>query len=290
MKLIKNLSKLSVLGVLLGVLASCGFYTVPPTTKGKILSTSGYQPEVLTAGKYTLWGRDVMVLLDTSTKVYSEPVQVKLADKLTLQVDVKFAGRLSSNPKIVNTMFNDIVAGSDMSIAFQEVYAVYGRMVVRNKTREVISAYTVDDVHVNYKRISQEVGIAIEEALASTPIEISDIMIGNIEYPRVVVQAIENNEERRLAIEKEQAQAAIDMTKKENELLLAKAQYQIEMTRAKAIRDKNVIIGEGITPDLLKLRALEVQEEMAKNKSAVFIPYEAIGSVGVQNRIYSKKE
>lgn len=287
MRLTKHLTRIFLVVLALS-LSACGFYTVPPTTKGKILSTSGYQPEVLPSGKYTLWFRDEMVLLDTSTTVYSESIAVKLKDKQTLGIHVKFAGRLNSNPKVINTIFNDIVAGDDMSISFNEVYRIYGQMIVRNKTREIVSQYDVDEVHINYKRISQEIALSLSEAFVTTPIEISNVMIGDITYPSVITEAIAANEERRLAIDKEEAQAAIDMTKKENELLLAKAQYQIEITKAEAIRDKNIIIGKGITPDLLKLRALEVQEAMATNNSAVFMPYEAMGSIGVQNRIYSK--
>jgi len=271
-------------------LGGCGFYTVEPASKGKILTTSGYQPEVLEPGKYTLFGRDDMVILDTSSKVYSENnIEVKLKDKLTLFVDVKFSGRISSDPSVVNTIFNDIVAGDDRRVAFDEVYAVYGRMIIRNKTREIISEYTVDDVHTNYKRISQQIADAVLLSFKTTPIELSQVMIGNINYPEVINASIEANEERRLAIEKEEAQAAIDMTKKENELVLALKDYEIEITRAKAVRDANKIIGEGITEDLLSLRALEVQSEMAKNKAAVFMPYEAMSTVGAQNRIYGTK-
>lgn len=92
--------------------------------------------------------------------------------------------------------------------------------------------------------------------------------------------------ERDLYIKKEEAQAKIDLIKKKNERLLAEADYQIKLTKAKAIRDSNKIIGEGITDSLLKLRSLEVQEVMAHNKMAVFMPYEAFGSVGAQTRMY----
>jgi regulator of protease activity HflC (stomatin/prohibitin superfamily) len=269
-------------------LSACGFYTVPPASKGKILTTSGYQPEVLEPGKYTLWGRDDMITLDTSTKVYSETVDVVLSDKLTLTVDVRFAGRIAGTPTVINTMFNDIVAGDDRQINFNEVYAVYGRMIVRNKTREIISEYSVDEVHKNYKRISAQIATTVEESFVPTPLEISNIAIGSIKYPPLITEAVEQTEKRKLAIAKEEAQAAIDVVKKKNEQALENANYDIAIIKAKSIRDANKIIGEGITPALLQLRALEVQESMSTNKSAVFMPFDAMSSVGVQNRIYSK--
>jgi hypothetical protein len=271
------------------MLGGCGFYTVAPASKGKVLTTSGYLPEVLEPGKYTLWGRDSMITLDTSTKVYSETVDVVLSDKLSLGVDVRFAGRIAGTPAIINSMFNDIVAGDDAKINFDEVYAIYGRMILRNKTRAIVSEYNVDEVHKNYKRISAEIAKVVNESFVNTPLEISNIAIGSIKYPSIVTASIEANEERRLGIEKEEAQAAIEIVKKKNELTMAEADYAIEIKRAEAIRDKNIIIGEGITPELLSLRALEVQEKMSANGAAVFMPYEAMQSIGAQTRMFSKK-
>jgi regulator of protease activity HflC (stomatin/prohibitin superfamily) len=248
-----QLIKLAVLISLAATLSACGWDTVPPAYKGKILTTSGYSPEVLEPGKYTLWGRDEMVLIQT------------------------------------NTMFNDIMPGGDNVVSFEEVYNVYGRMTMRNKTREIISQYSVEEVHKNYSRLSGEIGKVVEKALLNTPLEISDIAMGSIAYPEVVTVAINAAKERTMAIEKEQAQAEIQLTKKKNERLLAEADYQIEITRAKAIRDKNKIIGEGVTEELIELRRLEVLEKMAENNAAVFMPVEAMSSPGAQMRMFSGK-
>lgn len=264
------------------------FSSVPPTTKGKVLTTAGYSPEILEPGKYTLWGRDSMILLETNTNTFNESVDVVLADKLMLKADVRFRGRIGGSDKILNMMFNDVRAGDDRRVSFNEVYAVYGRMVVRNKTREIISTYTVEEVHKNYARISKEIAESVSTALKTSPLELSDIALGSIAYPTVVTDAINAAKERDLAIIKEQAQAKIDLTRKENERLLAEANYQVEITNAKAVRDSNKIIGEGITPELIELRRLDVLSEMATNKNAVFMPVEGMTSPGAQVRMYSK--
>lgn len=268
-------------------ISACGWDTVPPTTKGKVLTTAGYNPEILEPGKYTLWGRDELILLQTNTATYREEVTVVLADKLSLGVTVRFRGRIAGDQKIINAMFNDIVPGEDKIVSFEEVYNVYGRMAVQNKTREIISKYNVNEVHKNYSNLSGEIGVVLLKTLENTPLEISDVAIGNIAYPPVVTAAINAAEERRLSIQKQKAQAEIDLTRKKNERLLAEAQYQIDITKAKAIRDKNKIIGEGVTPELIELRRLEVMEAMAMNNSAVFMPVEAMSSVGAQVRMFS---
>lgn len=284
----KSTTKIAIAAAIAVTISGCSFDVVPPTAKGKILTTSGYSPDILEPGKYTLWGRDELVLLQTNTDTYRETVTIVLADKLTLQADIRFRGRIAGEKAIMNTMFNDIRPGEDRVVTFDEVYAVYGRMAVRNKTREIISKYSVDDVHKNYARLSQEIGAALSEALKNTPLEISDVALGDIAYPKVVIAAINAAKERELAIKKEEAQAEIELTKKKNERLLAEANYQIELTRAKAVRDKNKIIGEGVTPELIELRRLEVMEEMARNNSAVFMPVEAMTGTGAQVRMFSK--
>ena len=283
----KYMIKLLVVTAIIFV-SACSMPTVPPTAKGKVLTTAGYEPDIKEPGKYTLWGRDTMILIETNTNTYKEQVSIILSDKLTLSAEVRFRGRLAGSSKVLNAMFNDIQPGADNTVSFNEVYAIYGRMAVRNKTREIISQYTVEDVHKNYARLSGEIGEVLLEALKGTPLEISDIALGNIAYPKVVTDAVDQAKARELAIKKEQAQAEIELVKKKNERLLAEANYQIEIIRAEAIRDKNKIIGQGVTPALLKLRALEVQEAMAKNGSAVFMPYEAMSSTGAQIRMFSK--
>lgn len=269
-------------------ITGCSFEIVPPASKGKVLTTSGYAPDILQPGKYTMWGRDKLIILQTNTNTYKETVNVVLKDKLTLFVDVRFRGRIAGNDKVMNTMFNDIAAGDDDTVAFNEVYGIYGRMAIRNKTREIISQYSVEDVHKNYSRLSKEIGSSLVEALKGTPLEISDVALGSIKYPEVVTKAINAAKERDLAIKKEEAQAKIMLVKKKNERALAEADYQIKITIAKAIRDSNKIIGSNITTQLLDLKRIEAIKLMAKNERAVFMPVEAMTSAGAQIRMFSK--
>ena len=284
----KYMIKILAVALCMGLLSACSWENVPPTAKGKILTTSGYTDDILVPGKYTLWGRDEMILLQTNTNTFREQVKVILQDKLTLVVDVRFRGRIAGTDAAINAMFNDIVPGPDMMVEFLEVYNVYGKMAVRNKTREIISQYSVEDVHKNYARLSGEIAQVLSAALAKTPLQISDIALGDIAYPPVVTKAVELAKERELAIKKEENQAIIDLTRKKNEKLLAEANYQVKMANARAIRDSNKTIGEGVTPALIELRRLEVLEKMAENKSAVFMPVEGMSSVGAQVRMYQK--
>ena len=101
--------------------SACSFPTVPPTAKGKVLTTAGYEPDIKEPGKYTLWGRDTMVLIETNTNTYKEHVSIILSDKLTLSAEVRFRGRLAGSSKVLNAMFNDIQPGADNTVSINEV-------------------------------------------------------------------------------------------------------------------------------------------------------------------------
>ena len=286
------MNKVMAMFVLLGamVLSGCSPVTVPPAHVGKLLTPSGYQPEILPSGKYWEGMREELVLIETKTDTYTENVKVVLKDKLTLSVEVRFQGRLKGDKNTLNAMFNDITAGPDKLVEFSEVYAVYGKMAVQNKVREIVSQYSVDDVHKNYARLSGEISKVLITNLANTPLEISSVAVGNIQYPDVVTKAIEASEERRLSIAKEEAQREIELTKKENQRLIAEADYQVRMTKAKTVRDENRLLAEGITPALLQLKQLEVQQTLAENagEGTVYVPVEFGNSSGVSNRMFGK--
>jgi len=75
---------------------------------------------------------------------------------------------------------------------------------------------------------------------------------------------------------------------------VAKAEYHIKMEEAKRIRDFNKLIAHGVTPQLLKLRELEVQQAMVGaigkgDVTTVFIPYGAVNTPGMNMRMATGK-
>ena len=279
--------KIVVAALMISVLTGCGMYTVPPASKGKILSTSGYSADVKETGKYLLWGRDEMVVLDTSTQTMAENVSVKMQDNMTLDFQVRFRTRIAGNDKVINAMFNDITHVNYV-VGLPRVYSVYGKDVVQSVARSVVGKYNTEDVGVNFDKITNDLHQELVKRMVNSPLEVSNITLANIQYPDVIVKAIEAQQERKLAIETEANNQAVEMVKKENELKLAQADYDIRMTRAKALRDENKTTAEGLNPMLLEYRRLEVLESMTKNNNAVFVPYEGLGSSGVSNRMFAK--
>lgn len=275
---IKTLSLLAVFTVLF---TGCNVQ-VPVGTKGKVLGKTGFQPEVYPPSKVWInngftFNPEKIILVETTTQKFTEPVEVLLKDKLTLSADIIFRCRVTENEKVFNSIFNDMKLDDDL-ITTEEIYHVYGKMLVMNTAREVISKYNVDEVNVNYARITVELFQALKPKLEGLPIDISDITIGNIQYPKIVTDAIGKAKERRMLIEEEEANVQIAITKAKGQEEVAKTTYNVKMLEAQRIRDYNKKIAEGITEDLLRLRQLEVQESMVEaikgNANVIYMPME----------------
>lgn len=267
------------------MLAGCEVSTVPPAAKGKILSSSGYSVDVKETGKYWLFGFKNMVILDTSTRMISEDINVKMSDNLDLPFQLHFRTRIQGDDKTINAMFNDITH-DDYQVSLDKVYQVYGRNVVTNAARSVMSKYKVAEVAVNFEKINNDIYAEINKRMVGSPLEVSDVTLANISYPPVITQAVEKQQERELAIVTEKNQQAIEMLKKENQLKLADADYAIRVKKAEAVREENRITSEGLSTTLLHYRNLEVMEKLAESQNKVFVPYQALGEVGVSNTMF----
>ena len=268
------------------VLTGCGYYTVPPAAKGKVLSTNGYSSDVKETGKYLLWGRDEMVVLDTSTQTVGENIVVKMQDNLDLKFTVRFRTRIAGDEATINGMFNDI-KHEQYQVTLPMVYNVYGRDVVQQVARSVVGKYSTEDVAGAFDKITADLYKQLTDKMKGSPLEVSNITLANLDYPDTIDEAYKLQGAKKLAIETEANSQAVEMVKKTNELKLAEANYAIEMKKAETLRDTNATTSAGLSPQLLAYRALEVQEKMALNGRAVFVPYEALGSSGLSNRIYA---
>lgn len=267
------------------MLTGCEVSTVPPAAKGKILSSSGYSADVKETGKYWLFGFKNMVILDTSTRMISENINVKMSDNLDLPFQLHFRTRIQGDDKTINAMFNDITH-DDYRVSLNKVYQVYGRNVVTNAARSVMSKYKVAEVAANFEKINNDIYAEINKRMVGSPLEVSDVTLANISYPPVITQAVEKQQERELAIVTEKNQQAIEMLKKENQLKLADADYAIRVKKAEAVREENRITSEGLNTTLLHYRNLEVMEKLAESENKVFVPYQALGEVGVSNTMF----
>jgi len=264
--------------------------TVPQGTKGKVLDRSGFQPEVYPPSRVTTGFFGSLVLVETVTHTVNEKVTVRMKDDMNLLVQVRFQLRMGEKEKSLNAVFNDIKPADCKTITLKQVYQVYGKMITNNITREVLSQYKIGDVNDNFNHISADIYQRILKAFKPTPLIISDVALGKLDYPKVIDDAIEAAAKRELEIKQAEADVQVRLTELQGKEKVAEGEYRIKMQEAKRIKDYNEAIAEGITPELLELRKLEVQEALVQaigegDTTTIFVPYSALGTTGLQNRV-----
>lgn len=289
----KKIIKIVVLALVLGIMTlgttGCS-EKVEPAHKGIKLTSSGYEPEIYPPSRVYVGFRETLIQIETSTVAASEKITIRTKDKMNLIAEIKFRIRIDGDDETIRSMFNDITPYKNM-VTLSSVYSTYGKMIVNNISREVIGRYDIEDVQPNFSRISKEIYAKIKEKFKNIPLEISDVALGKLDYPEIIDAAILATAKRNLEISKAEADVQVKLTEINGKKEIAKSQYEIKMLEAKRIRDYNRMISSGITQDLLKLRELEVQETMAENISKgdqIYIPWGAMGSNGVSNRVFRK--
>jgi len=291
-----NLKKILSLLALVAVMmlsTGCSYDTVPQGTKGKVLDRSGFQPEVYPPSRVDVGLHGNLVLVETITHTVNETVTVRMKDDMNLVAQVRFKLRMGEKPKSLNLVFNDIRPGEGGIITLKQIYEVHGKMLVNKIAREVLSQYNIGDVNDNFTHISSDIYNKTLEAFKPTPLIVTDVALGKLDYPDVIDRAIEAAAKRELEIKQAEADVAVRLTELKGKEKVAEGEYRIKMQEAKRIRDYNKMIAKGITPQLLQLRQLEVQQAMVQtiekgDATTIFIPYGSQDSLGMQTRMYSK--
>jgi regulator of protease activity HflC (stomatin/prohibitin superfamily) len=272
----------------------CMGRVVPPGKKVIILHPSG-ESTIKSEGVYKAWGRDKLYFVDQKLKSYTEHMQILCADDINMDVEVKAIVSFEVDDASVEFIKEKVPAvrtdgtgdidGCELSL--DQFYATGGLQdVLRASARMVINKHETDDIRPQREQIESELSALFRKRVEELnyPITISAVLLSNIDYPPTVIE--QRNAIKRAQLE-DQRKAA------EAEATLAEAQRQagievelakVRMVKAQAQADEQQILSESLTPEYLKLRQLEVLENvstaMAKgNNNVVFImPYEAIST------------
>lgn len=281
---------------------------VEPAHYGKKLTGSGYLPEVLEPGKYFKWPWESIVKLDASTHMVELPLGVTMRDEnsdgssrigLDMDFSVALRYKMRSDPQVINTMFNDIVV-QDNYLSGEKVFETYGRVIVENKVRELLSRYTPEEALNNREFISSKLSEDLDKAFASKPISIQDVVISKMVLPPVIVKRINSNKDRELSLAQAQAQQRIDLEERSNQIVLAQKEAEKRLIDAQAASAENKELNSGLTDNVLALRKLEIQKVYADawkacmldegkcGSNTVYMPFEAMQSTGANVRMYAK--
>lgn len=289
---------------------------VPPGYLGKVITPNGVSPEQYNIGRAPVWGRDRLILVETSSVHRPAPVKVIMNDRrstadkngavttsnnIGLEMDfiVNIRFKIKSDKKeYVNALLSDMsLDRSVKSIAAINVYQKYGDMVVGQVSREVLGKYTPEEVMDNLDKINQILDKRIKDKLDNSPLSISSVSLGPIQLPEEITARIKKNKDTEMSELGKIAEQKIAMLDKRNQTALAEQQALREEIDARSLANQNKILNDSITPEVLVLRDIQVREKEIEmmgqvlskengNIKTIYIPYGSVGDTAAKTRMF----
>ncbi len=134
---------------------------------------------------------------------------------------------------------------------------------------DAVQKYDSGDLKTNRENIALEVTEKLRGYLSVTPFNIANIVVGNINYPEIVANAVE----KKLAAQQL-------LSEKETQKDIARKDAEIRVEEAKGIAEAQRIINATLTSNYLQHEAINAQLKMAEspNHTTVYIP---VGTNGI---------
>lgn len=216
----------------------------------------------LEAGLHVINPLSTLVVLPLLTNNFATSIDVATNEGLTLSVQINTIYKLDEdNARNVYLKFRyeyeDILIKPLIESTLRNIMSCYeAKALYSDKTREEIK-----------KRINTEV----KNSLISEGIIVNDVLINKIILPSQLQLSIEN----KLRVEQENAQMLFTIEKKRQEIAFELEKEKMESERkkieAEGIRQFQEITSKGITPDMLKWKALAATEKIAESANAKVI-------------------
>jgi regulator of protease activity HflC (stomatin/prohibitin superfamily) len=205
---------------------------------------------------WRLFVANVDVTQQTSTEPFVGDAAVLSKDNLRVAFQVHMIWHV--NPDRVR----------DLVEKYQGGYASFVKEPFRTYARDEIQKYNGLDIKDNITPISDAIMARVRALTNSTPFDVTSVVVGNIQYPEEVANAVS----KKLAATQtlERTQIEIDIAKKEAEKRVAEAS---------GVARAMDIINQKLTSQYLQHEAIEAQKLMvnAPNHTTIYIPVGANG-------------
>ena len=256
------MTRFTLTGLALAILlltAACGT-TIQPGQRGLFWHpfTEGLSTQPLKDGFYWQAPWNDVYRYDIRWQSFTEDIDALSADDL--QVLIKAAIILRPIPE-------------ELYFLQQEVGSDYYPRIVKPQfmaaVRSVVSGYNMVKVPEMSNEIASKVRAVVTENLKGRHLEIQNIALADVDFPQIVLRAIEQKQSKEQ--EKEQ---------KEFELTIASKDAEIARTRAKGEGDSIKIRAEG-EAEGLRIRAIgqaQAQETITKTLTPTYLQYKLYDS------------
>jgi regulator of protease activity HflC (stomatin/prohibitin superfamily) len=245
--------------VLLSLLTGCGS-TVQPGQRGLRWHpfTEGLSTKPLQNGFYWRAPWNDVYVYDVKWQSYTEPVDALSADDL--QVNIKAVVILRPIAEEIHDLAQEV--GSDF-------YSRIVRPEFMASVRSVVSGYPMVTVPEKSVEIASKVQAVVVEKLKGRHLEIQSIALADVDFPQIVLSAIEQKQAKEQ--QKEQ---------KEFELIIAEKDAEIARRRARGQGDAIRIRSEGEAQGM-QIRAegqARAQEKITKTLTPEYLRYKLYDS------------
>jgi regulator of protease activity HflC (stomatin/prohibitin superfamily) len=151
----------------------------------------------------------------------------------------------------------------------QVAFANFLKEPLRTEIREAASRYDAFALNENIGKVSRELATWARARTKDTPFEVMDVVVGNIQFPAVVAQAVG----AKLA-------AAQELETRATQVEIARKDAERRVVEAEGIARATQIIQQRLTPLYVQHEAIEAQKAMVNspNHTTVYIP---VGPMGV---------
>jgi regulator of protease activity HflC (stomatin/prohibitin superfamily) len=151
----------------------------------------------------------------------------------------------------------------------QVAFGNYLKEPLRTEIREAVAHYDAFPLNENIGKISNELTRWAQEKTKDTPFEVMNVVVGNLQYPAVVSQAVSN----KLAVSQ-------DLETRTTQVEIARKDAERRVVEAEGIARATQIIQQRLTPLYVQHEAIEAQKAMvgSPNHSVIYIP---VGPMGV---------
>lgn len=232
-----------------------GFVFENPRVFGK----GGFRGAIKGPGNYgaSLW-RNEVINIDIRPQTYIENFKVLAKDDLNVSFRFEAVVRIKA----------DSVQSVVQDYAGTQWYKRYVKEPFRSFVRNSTQKHTSRELKAQRESIGDEVRIKLETYLKSSPFNLVKLVVGNIDYPDIVAQAVEKKLAAQQLLEEKVTQKAI-----------AQKDAEIKIEEAKGIAEAQRIINSTLTQNYLQHEAIQAQLVMANspNHTTVYIPSGANG-------------
>ncbi len=220
----------------------------------RMFGSGGFQGQLTGPSNYGFsFFRHQIINIDMRPTTYREQFKILAKDDLNVTVGVHAVLSLEKNSvkKVVE------------KYGGQDSYVRFVQKSFRTFVRSAIQPYTSKEIKQQRDLIAKSIETKLTTYLKDSPFKVHGIVVGNIDYPPVVAEAVE----KKLAAEQLLAE-------KETQKAIAIKDAEIRIEEAKGIAAAQKIINETLTANYLQHEAINAQLKMASspNHTTVYIP------------------